>query len=100
MTTVAAVVAAQYAAGQTFACTWRALLNPETGAMGEPCGTEILMHSYFWAGQVCPKCLTTYHKEWAASNNLYQDQGYYPEDVKAKILANITANGGQYVPTF
>lgn len=100
VTTTVAEVVAQYAAGQTFACTWRAMLNPETGAMSEPCGTEILMHGMFWCGQVCPKCLTTYHKGWGASNNLYQDHGFYPADVKARIVANIAANGGQYVPTF
>lgn len=96
-----------YKAGESFACTKRKILgerfDPEQGwitDLSEPCSTEIAMHKYWWCGQVCPKCLATYHTGYGADERLRPSHGYYPPDTAERIRANIAANGGQYVPTF
>lgn len=95
-------IVAQYKAGDTFRCAKRLIVDAETGALGEPCGTEIRMHGYWWCGQVCPnpKCLTTYHTGYGADNGLRDSRGFYPEDAKRNIIANIGRNDGQYIPEF
>ena len=92
---------AQYRAGETFTCIKRTPLDIQWTEFSDPCGTEIRIHGYHWCAQVCPKCLANYHVGFGTDYGLYLDTaGYYPDDTAARVRANITANGGQYIPEF
>lgn len=88
-----------YRAGGTFTCIKRFPADTD-GTLGEPCGTEIVMHGYFWCSQICPKCLTSYVTGYGADDRLRDTRGWFDEPTKARIRVNIERNNGQYVPEF
>lgn len=90
---------ATYRPGQAFTCAKRTH-DPRTDTLSEPCGATIVIHGYHWCAQVCPVCLANYFIGYGADMGLYQDHGFYPADVAARVRATIAANGGQYIPGF
>jgi hypothetical protein len=91
---------AKYVPGETFKCTKTKPLNVEYTEFSDPCGAEILIHGWWWCAQVCPVCLQNYHVG-GTPMMLFEDvAGYYPDDVAARVRAQIAENGGQYVPRF
>lgn len=63
------------------------------------CGTDIVMHGYFWCPQVCPSCLAIYWAPNGVGQVILPDFSAWFDD-KESVRANIASNGGQYVPTF
>ena len=91
---------ATYKPGESFTCTKRPFEPGQPGALGDACGTIVVMHGYHWCAQVCPKCLANYFVGSGGDMGVYLDHGWFDAPTAARVRARIAANGGQYVPEF
>lgn len=90
-----------YKAGSKFTCFRRPVVSIDGNDVGDPCGTEVVMHGYWWCAQVCPKCLANYWVSGGTTQRIGYDPGaFYPEDTARAVRQIIADNNGQYVPTF
>ena len=90
-----------YVPGKSFECFKRLVVSVDGNELGEPCGTVIVMHGYWWCAQVCPKCLANYWVGGTTSRRIGYDPGaFYPAETARAVRQIIADNNGQYVPTF